>query len=173
MIRSPFACIVADPPWQFSDALPGAGRGADKHYPCLSLSEIQRFPLPEFSDDAVLFLWRVASQPQAALDVVTAWGFTPKTEIVWRKLTVNGRRWFGMGRYVRAEHETCIVATRGRPKMLNKSTRSVFDACVPDGRHSAKPVEFFGMVERLTSGPYLEVFARRRRAGWTSIGNEL
>ena len=167
------AVLVADPPWLMRDSLPGNGRGAVKHYPCLSLPDLLRFPLPPLADTAHLFLWRLSAMQAEALDVVRAWGFTVKSEIVWVKRTVTGKRWFGMGRQVRAEHETCIVATRGRAKPLVRNVRSTFEAIVPDGRHSAKPEAFFDLVETLCACPYAELFARRRRPGWTCIGNEL
>lgn len=173
-MRAPatFASIVVDCPWRFGDSLPGPGRGAEKHYATLSVAELELFPLPPIADDAYLFFWRVASMQQEALDVIRAWDFTLKTEIVWRKQTVTGKRWFGMGRTVRAEHETCLVATRGRPQVLSKSIRSTFEAPVPDGRHSAKPEAFFDLVESLVPGPYVELFARRVRPGWTCLGND-
>ena len=174
----PYTCIVADPPWKLSDKLPGKKRGAARNYRCLTVSEIMRFPLPAIADDAILFLWRLSSMPQEALDVVKAWGFVPKSEIVWEKLTKAGNPWFGMGRYVRAAHETCIVATRGRFKVSSKSVRSRFAAMVPVGPggkhiHSAKPEEFFALVDQLATGQKIEMFARRRRPGWCARGDEL
>jgi len=124
-------------------------------------------------------LWRLSSMPQDALDVVKAWGFVPKSEIVWEKLTKTGKPWFGMGRFVRASHETCIVATRGRFKVASKSVRSRFSArgpVGPDGKylHSAKPTEFFALVEQLVGDAQkIEMFARKRRPGWCARGNEL
>lgn len=78
---------------------------------------------------------------------------------------------FGMGRYVRGAHETCLIARRGKGKVRNKSVRSVFFA--PAGAHSEKPEEFYQLVEQLAEGPYHELFARRRRPGWTCEGDEL
>ena len=83
--QKPFGLIAADPPWPFKDRLPGPGRGAAKHYQCLTVSEIMRFPLPKIADDSLLFLWRVASMQQEALDVARFWGFTVKSEITWVK----------------------------------------------------------------------------------------
>ena len=164
--------LVADPPWPFKDGLPGQGRGAAKHYPLLSIKELCEFPLPEMEHDAVLFLWRVASMTQAAEDVAAAWGFTPKTELVWCKRTTHGKRHFGMGRIVRAEHEVCMIATRGNPPpVLRRDVRSTFEATV--GRHSEKPDEFYEIVESLYAGPYAELFARRKRPGWLCFGNEV
>lgn len=91
-------CLVADPPWKFRDKLPGKGRGAAKYYGCMSVADICRFALPPLADDAYLFCWRVASMQREALDVVAAWGFILKTELVWVKRTSSGKRWFGMGR---------------------------------------------------------------------------
>lgn len=140
--------------------------------------DVCNFPLPPLADDCVLFLWRVASMQQSALDVVRAWGFVVKTEVVWLKKTVNGLQWFGMGRTLRAEHEVCLVATRRRPNVLNHSTRSTFITdfegfSAPVVRHSEKPEKFYEIVESLYAGPYCELFARRQRPGWTCLGNEV
>jgi N6-adenosine-specific RNA methylase IME4 len=91
---------------------------------------------------------------------------------------VNGNRWFGMGRTLRAEHEICLVATRGTPRVQNHSTRSTFVTDV-DGfsaqvtRHSEKPEKFYEIVESLYEGPRVELFARRQRPGWTCLGLEV
>lgn len=172
-----FRVLCADPPWQFGDKLPGKTRGAARQYKTMSAPELRRFALPPLADDAYLFLWRVASMPQEALDLVYAWGFTPKSEIVWEKLTKNELLWFGMGRTVRASHETCLIATRGNPKPISRSERSIITAPVPvdsKGRyiHSAKPEAFHDKIERLARGPYVELFARRQRPGWTCLGDQ-
>jgi N6-adenosine-specific RNA methylase IME4 len=75
----------------------------------------------------------------------------------------------GMGRTFRMSHETCLVGRRGRPERLSKSEKSVFYA--PVRKHSEKPEEFFELVERLSPGPYLELFSGgHRRPGWTCLG---
>jgi N6-adenosine-specific RNA methylase IME4 len=176
-VSAPFHVVMADPPWPFRDKIQGQKRGAAKHYRLMAMHHILTFPLPPIADDAVLFLWRVSAMQQEALDVASAWGFEVKTELVWRKLTTRGKRHFGMGRTLRAEHETCLVAHRGRPTVLNRSTRSivgddtVFDAVV--GRHSAKPEAIYSLIESLYSGPYLSVFDRREREGWTCLGDQV
>ena len=163
--------LVADPPWAFKDALPGRTRGATRNYRTLPIDGIRAFPLPPLADDCVLFLWRVAAMQEEALSVVRAWGFVPKSEIVWLKRTLSGTRWFWMGRQVRNEHGVALIATRGRPRRRSASVRSTFEAAV--GRHSEKPAEFYALVERLYDGPYVELFARRRRDGWACVGDEL
>jgi N6-adenosine-specific RNA methylase IME4 len=137
----------------------------------MSLAEIKAFPQPRMEPDSFLFLWRVSAMVEEAYEVVRAWGFVPKSEIVWLKRTETGKRHFGMGHYVRAEHETCIIATRGSAKVEDRSIRSTFEA--PTGDHSSKPDEFYRIVQQLTLGPYVETFARRERRGWVTFGNEL
>jgi N6-adenosine-specific RNA methylase IME4 len=168
-----FQVICADPPWQFGDKLPGNKRGAAKHYRCLSLDELKAFPLPPIAADSLLFLWRVAAMPQEALDVCSAWGFSPKSELVWLKRTTSGKRHFGMGHYVRAEHEVCIIATRGRgiDLIASHKIRSVFEGQV--GRHSEKPRAFYELVRELTTGRRCELFARRTHRGFTAFGDQV
>jgi N6-adenosine-specific RNA methylase IME4 len=91
-------------------------------------------------------------------------------------LTKELRPWFGLGRHVRAAHETCIIATRGRAKPLVRNIRSRFAAAVPVGAngrylHSGKPEEFYDVVEQLARGPHVELFARRARPRWTCLGD--
>lgn len=173
-----FATMAADPAWTFGDKLPGSSRGAAKNYRVQTLDQIRGYPLPPLLDDAYLFCWRVSAMVEEAYSVVRAWGFNPKSEVVWEKLTKEGNPWFGMGRHVRAAHETCIIATRGRPPRLSASIRSRFAAPVPrdsQGKyvHSAKPEEFYtDIVMKLAGGPYVELFARRHRPGWVSIGDQ-
>jgi N6-adenosine-specific RNA methylase IME4 len=171
----PFQVVTADPPWKFGDHLPGPKRGASSHYATLSLDELKAFPLPPIAPDSLLFLWRVAAMPQEALDVCRAWDFTPKSELVWLKRTATGKRHMGMGHYVRAEHETCIVATRGRGIDLirSHSIRSTFEA--PAGVHSAKPSEFYDLVRQLVdpSARKAELFARRPHPGFVAFGDQV
>lgn len=168
-----YGCLVADPAWKFGDKLPGKGRGSEKHYGCMKLHEIMRYPIPGMLPDSWLFLWRVAAMQQEALDVVKAWGYVVKSEIVWVKTSVNtGRPVIGMGRSVRNAHEVCLVCTRGRPVVYDHSVPSVIYA--PRGIHSAKPEAVQDAIEKLV-GPVAkaEIFARRRRPGWECFGNQL
>ena len=178
-----YRVLVADPPWAFKDTLPGPKRGAEKHYPVMKTEDICKMALPPMADDCVLFLWRVASMQQDALDVMKAWGFKLKTEIVWLKKTKTGKRHFGMGRIVRAEHEVCLVGTFGKPQIrpTSKNIRSTFSTEEEEGafeaeavrRHSAKPETFYEIVEDLYEGPYFEMFARQRLVGWDADGLEV
>ena len=189
----PARVLVADPPWLFGDPLPGKGRGASKQYSCLPYTRIARIPLPPRTGEGWLFLWYVTSMIEEARDVVRAWGYEPTGgELVWVKTTGIGSQvadpemakcapiepddsttklHFGMGRTVRNCDERCIIARRGRPTVADKGVRSVFFA--PVGEHSEKPARFYQLVERLTgSGPYVELFSRHQREGWTCLGDQ-
>jgi N6-adenosine-specific RNA methylase IME4 len=178
---NPYRVIVADPPWAHDDAL--GRRGAAHQYPVMTLEELCAFHLPAIADDALLFLWRLSSMIGDALILAWAWGFRPVSEVVWCKRTKLDKPWFGMGRTMRNAHESALVCVRGRGSRIaiNRGIRSVFSAPVPlddagNHIHSAKPDEFFDqIVEPLIGGvteggPCLELFARRRRAGWDQIG---
>lgn len=108
-----------------------------------------------------------------ALELGHAWGFgQPKTELVWRKITKTGKEHFGMGRTLRASHETCLVFRRGKSAPENLSVRSVFAGYVR--AHSQKPNEFYDIVEKLyPSARKIEMFARTVRPGWEQYGNQL
>lgn len=167
-----FNVIVADPPWPFQDSLPGKSRGASNNYSTLNLSQILQYQLPPVDGRAVLFLWRVSAMQEEAIQVCKAWGFKPYTEMVWQKQTAKGKKWFGMGRMLRNSHESVLVGVRSvRPLPKSLSVRSTFEA--PYTGHSRKPEEFYDLVEEMLEGPYLDLFARRQRNGWTCIGQEL
>lgn len=167
----PFRVLSADPPWTFDDRLPGKGRGAEKHYSTMSTADIARFPLPPLFDEAWLFLWRVHTHQEEARFVMKAWGFTYASELVWVKLAKSGSPKMGMGRTLRMQHEVCLIGRRGRPPMLSRAVRSTLEA--PLGEHSEKPAAFFDLVERFTPGPYVELFARTKRDGWTAFGKQV
>lgn len=171
--------IAADCPWLFGDKLPGV-RGAESHYPCMSTPDLMDLELPKFDADSILFQWCVASMLEDAIAVTNAWGFTIKSGLIWVKTKSGvvepadeGDLAFGMGRSVRASHETCLIATRGKYTKLikNHSTRSVFFA--ERLAHSEKPAKFYELVENMCEGPYVELFSRKQRPNWTCIGNEL
>jgi N6-adenosine-specific RNA methylase IME4 len=166
--------IVIDPPWRFGDKLPGVTRGAEKNYVCMYADEV----VPHLQAQTLghgniaCFCWRVASMQHEALKVLSACQLTIKSELVWEKLTKSGKPFFGMGRYVRASHEVCLIATRGKAMPEVRNQRSRFSAVVRE--HSRKPEEFYAIVERMyPSSTKVELFARTPRAGWTQHGLEL
>ncbi len=160
--------LVADPPWPYKDKLPGPGRGAASHYELLTVDEIKEFELPELAEDARLFLWTTGNFLRSAFEVMEAWGFRDTgAQMVWHK---TGR--MGMGWRVRVDHEYVLIGERGKPEVRSHSVRSVVTAPW-QGRHSGKPEEIYEAIERLSGGPYAELFARRQRPGWDCYGDEL
>jgi N6-adenosine-specific RNA methylase IME4 len=163
-----FAVVYADPPWSYrndSPTFPGAARS---HYPTLTTDEICELPVaPQITTDAVLFLWATNPLLPDALRVVTAWGFTYKTNFCWTKPRM------GTGFYNRGQHELLFVCTRGQfPPAPGSLVSSLLAA--PQGRHSEKPVAVYGLIEAMYPGlRYLELFARATRQGWTAWGNEV
>jgi N6-adenosine-specific RNA methylase IME4 len=170
-----YGVIYADPPWEFK-AYSGKGkdRSAERHYSTRGLDAIKALPVAALAaDDCALLMWAVMPELPGALDVIAAWGFEYKTAgFAWVKQNRSGEGLFwGMGYWTRANAEVCLLATKGNPKRLNADVHQVVMA--PVAQHSSKPDEVHARIERLVGGPYLELYARRERAGWTTWGDEI
>lgn len=147
--------------------------------PTMREPELCALPVGELAaPDCVLFLWTCWPVLEQSLRVLQAWGFTYKTcAFSWMKadpyrLFADDKTPFaGLGYWTRANTEPCLLATRGKPKRLKADVRQGIIA--PRREHSRKPDEIHGRIERLVAGPYLELFARQERAGWTTWGNEV
>lgn len=167
-----FATITADPPWKYGNT---ATRGAaEDHYPTLSVEELcalnvdGRYVYECAGDNAHLYLWTTNGFLRESFDVLDAWGFIYKTTLTWVKPQL------GIGNYFRGGTEHVLFGVRGSLAVLDSNQPNWFQ--VERGRHSQKPDRFYELVERVSPGPYLELFARRdmfgARAGWTPWGNE-
>ncbi|CAM0035305.1 DNA methyltransferase [Vibrio phage D164] len=177
MYADKYKLLYVDPPWKFSNKKTGGSMksGADAQYPTMSLEEMKLMDIDAITDkDCLLVMWWVGSQPQEALDLCEAWGFTVKNMngFVWHKLTVaQGLPFFGMGFWTRAGSESAIIAVKGKPQRFQAGVRAVRSAKV--GVHSAKPDEFRNDCVKLAGDvPRLEMFARKPSAGWDVFGNE-
>jgi N6-adenosine-specific RNA methylase IME4 len=189
--RGHFKAIYADPPWRWESwgkyrgkragFAPKGDRSADKHYETAEATEIQRLPVAELAaPDCVLFMWATWPLLPEALDTIAAWGFEYKTcGFDWMKANASQITLFdeinlpvqvGMGHWTRANSEPCLLATRGKPKRLNAGVRQ--GIIEPRREHSRKPDCVPSRIERLVEGPYLELFARTQREGWTVWGNQ-
>lgn len=166
-----YRCIVIDPPWAYRDSL--ARRGAGHHYPTMTDAAIAALPVRDLAqDDAHLYLW--ATNPRlfgeagapAPLDMLTGWGFRYVTLLTWRKLGAPGLGW-----YFRGDTEHVLFGVRGRLPIAEGERLSNHFAAARTV-HSAKPDRFFEIVEQVSPGPRLELFARRRRVGWDVWGDE-
>lgn len=168
-----FGAILVDPPWHFEVwSLPkDGGRHAARHYKTMPIAEIYALPVVELAArDCVLFLWVTWPMLQQGLKAIGSWGFKYKTcAFAWIKAD-DGKVWAGTGYWTRANSEVCLLATRGQPKRINADVRQAI--IEPRREHSRKPDVIHNRIERLVSGPYLELFARAPRSGWTVWGNE-
>jgi N6-adenosine-specific RNA methylase IME4 len=161
----PFELLYADPPWQLGN--PDGTNAPENHYPTMPPQAIKDLQ-PPAADNAVLFLWAVNCLLPEALEVIGAWSFTYKTNLVWVKPSI------GLGYWARNRHELLLFATRGQIDLPQPSQApdSVIEA--ERGRHSQKPDQAYQLIE--TAYPHLsklELFARGRpRPGWQTWGNE-
>lgn len=187
----PYRTIVVDPPWPqkgggslprygrrtvslggvsgFTDA---GGRSLDLPYRTMLLSGIVALEVPAAAD-AHLYLWTTSGFLADAFTVLRAWGFTYSTTLVWAKAPIG----HGLGGAYGIATEFVLFARRGSLPALSKVGRNWFTWKRPyDERgkpqHSAKPEEFYAMVEQVSPGPYLDMFARRPRLGWDVWGDE-
>ena len=144
-----FATVLVDPPWPL--------QGGEKHYRTMSLARIKALPVGSLAArDAHLWLWTTNALLPRAYEVAEAWGFTVRSPLTWVKFRLG----LG-GRYqLRNATEQLLFCTRGRAPLGSRSQPTWFNAPVTE--HSRKPAEQFAIIERVSPGPYLELFARRR-----------
>lgn len=185
--RNHFGAIYADPPWAFITRAmarcTGKLQGGDRAppYPVMRQSEMVALPVESLAaDDCVLFMWVCWPTLLDALQLIEAWGFTYKTcGFAWIKAHAGQVDMFhddvnvqiGTGYWTRANSEVCLLATRGSPKRLKADVRQAI--VEPRREHSRKPDCVPSRIERLVAGPYLELFSRTTRPGWTVWGNQV
>ena len=170
-----YRTIVADPPWAY-DREKGLGstRAATDHYSTMTNADIAELPVAEMADDSAhLYLWvtnpRLFQEERdtvGPIEILRAWGFRYITTLTWHKLGAPG-----MGFYFRGDTEHVLFGIRGKAP-IDPAIRVSNHFAAPRTVHSAKPDRFYEIVERVSPGPYLEIFARRRRYGWDVWGNE-
>lgn len=176
-----YRTLVADPPWATVMRAPRRYDGHENEYNSygtMTDDELMAMPVGLWAnDDAHLYLWAMNSNIYQAHRIAKAWGFDVKTIITWVKgrLDVEGRspklvQHIGLGHYYRNSTEHILFAVRGSQGPRNNDTPTAFIA--PRGEHSEKPAAFYDMVEHMSPGPYLDVFARKQRFNWDTFGNE-
>lgn len=171
MPQKKYKTIYADPPWMER----GGGkikRGADRHYPLMKTADIKALPISTIADDnAHLYLWVTNNFLKDGIDVMEAWGFRYVTMVTWAKDRI------GLGQYFRGQTEHILFGVKGSLpyKVGADGKRQQGSTLVTAKRleHSVKPQEFRTLVEKVSYGPYVELFARRPADGWDIWGNEL
>lgn len=166
LIRSgrKFSCIYADPPWRYGNQ--GTRAATDNHYPTMTVEEIAALPIADLAaENAHLHLWTTNGFLFDCPAIFEAWGFTYSSCLVWCKPQM------GLGNYWRLSHEFMLLAIRGDLPFRDRSIRSWQE--IPRGRHSAKPERIRELVQRVSPGPYLELFGRQAIGGWAVWGNQV
>jgi len=164
-----YPVIYADPPWRYENApMGGDNRAIENHYPTMTLEEICALPVGALAaDDAVLFLWATAPKLSECMTVIEAWGFTYRTCMVWVKEQI------GMGYWARSQHELLLIAKKGEIPPPPPSARPSSVLMAPRDKHSAKPHEYYELIEAMCPGlPKIELFCRSPQPGWAVWGNQ-
>jgi len=172
-----FATVLADPPWRFVNR---TGKVAPEHrrltrYPTLTTGEICALPVARhLADRAHCYLWVPNALLPDGLAVLQAWGFDYKSNIVWHKVRKDGGSdGRGVGFYFRNVTEILLFGTRGKnARTLPPGRRQVNMIATRKREHSRKPDEQYDLIEGCSWGPYLELFGRGVRDGWTVWGNQ-
>lgn len=172
----PFATVLADPPWRFNNR---TGKVAPEHrrlsrYDTMTTREIQELPVQDVvAEDAHLYLWVPNALIADGLRVMESWGFTYKSNLVWAKRRKDGGPdGRGVGFYFRNVTELVLFGVRGSMRTLQPGRRQVNIIETRKREHSRKPDELYDIIESCSPGPYLELFARYSRSGWSSWGVE-
>ena len=178
-VKGKFHTILADPPWQFRNR---TGKVAPENkeayrYPTLSLAEIKEIPVQDYvQEPGHLYLWIPNALLDQGLEVMKAWNFTYKTNIVWHKIRKDGGSdASGLGFYFRNATELILFGIfKGKSaRTLDPGRRQVNLIASRKREHSRKPDELYKVIEACSPGAYLELFARNRRPNWVQWGNQL
>lgn len=175
-----YRTIVADPPWRYNQTRStmkrgGRGASAEAHYPTMTMPELAALPIADLVEDqAHLYLWVTnprlygdqKSRVISPVDIAEAWGFQYVTLLTWIKEGAPGPGW-----YFRGYTEHVLFCTRGGLGIPAASRLPNYFSA-PKGNHSVKPGLLYDLVERVSPGPYLELFARRNRLGWDTFGDQ-
>src|ERR1017187_1489595 len=171
------ATILDDPPGQFQNR---TGKMAPEHkrllrYPTMELQEILQLPIGRLAAaQSHLYLWVPNALLAEGLEVMRAWGFTYKTNLVWYKVRKDGGPdGRGVGFYFRNVTELVLFGIRGRIRTLAPGRTEVNIMVSRKQEHSKKPDLAYDLIERCSPGPYLELFARNPREGWAQWGDEI
>jgi len=178
-----YQIIYADPPWSYKTwTAKGGHKSASAHYPTMGIEDICRLKVNKIADNnCVLFLWATMPNLIEAFKVIEEWGFEYKTcAFNWVKLYSNKKPVIGLGYWTRSNSELCLLATKGKPKRINKNISQIILA--EKQKHSAKPPEVRKRIVKLMGDlPRIELFARKENTlfeledwkGWDVWGNEV
>ena len=160
-----FQTIVIDPPWDWGDEgdVNQFGR-AKPEYSTMPFDEIKNLPVNKIADvNCHLYLWVTNRSLPKAFALIDAWGFRYITCLTWCKPSI------GMGNYFRGSTEQILFAVKGSQPLKRHDVGTYFTAPRGEG-HSAKPDEFYRLVESCSYAPFIDIFGRKARDGWSVWG---
>lgn len=176
-LKGEFSTILIDPPWRFTNR---TGKMAPEHrrlrrYETMSFEEIAALPVGKHAaNPSHLYLWTPNALLREALDIMAAWGFTYKTNIVWYKVRKDGGPdGRGVGFYFRNVTELLLFGVKGSMRTLQPGRTQTNIVSSRKQEHSRKPERVYDIIEACSPGPYLELFARDRREGWKAWGDQV
>ena len=163
-----YRVIYADPPWQYNADFMDKYGHAKSHYSTMSIEELCALPVADVrADNCVLFMWTTSPKLEQAFQVIKAWGFNYKTSFVWDKIKHN------FGYYNSVRHEFLLIAGHGSSTPDVKELHDSVVSIERSGKHSEKPEYFRELIDKLyTTGNRVELFARKKVAGWDTWGSE-
>lgn len=166
-----FVVLYADPPWRYENPpMGGSNRSIENHYPTMELEEICALPVGEIAhENSILFMWATSPKLAECFEVLRAWGFNYRTDMVWVKDKI------GMGYHVREQHESLLIAKRGELAPPPVEARPPSVVSEPRLEHSAKPLVFYDLIDRMYPDVRkIELFGRApvTRELWTVWGNQ-
>lgn len=185
--RNHYRVIYADPAWGFktyAGSHIAPHRTKEEPYPTMTRDELLALPVADLAaKDCCLVMWILGSHVDQAFELAKTWGFEFNTDLFyWVKTGKHDQavRPIGMGHWTRKQVEPCFLFTKGKPSREDKGVRQLieteeFDPVIyaPRREHSRKPDETRDRIERLISGPYVELFSRQSKLGWHSWGNQI
>lgn len=182
-----YQIVLADPLWSYNDKKGNDPKLGGITYSVMGLEDIKNLPVNKISDEnSALFLWVTMPMLQEGLDVIKAWGFWYRTcAFCWVKLNpkgviikqdkdiiLKGGIYSGLGHWVNGNAELCLFAKKGHPKRNERNVKQI--TIYPRGRHSTKPLIIREKIVRLMGDlPRIELFAREKVDGWTSLGYDI
>ena len=175
-----YATVVIDPPWPVTSDLDltaapngvgfaptGFTASRPLPYGVMDLSAIKAMPVNDvLAPDAWLYCWTTRRFLPDTFPVLEAWGCKYRFTMVWHK--PDGPQLPQSPKY---NAEFVVVGAKGNPRFLDIRAFNVANHW-PRGRHSEKPEGFYDLLRRVTLGPRLDIFGRRRIAGFDSWGLE-
>ena len=172
-----YSTVLVDPPWRFANR---TGKMAPEHrrlsrYSTMTMDEMKALPVANLArDQSHLYMWCPNALLAEGLDLMKAWGFTYKTNLVWYKVRKDGGPdGRGVGFYFRNVTEMILFGVRGSMRTLSPGRRQTNIIVQRKREHSKKPSEQYNLIEDCSPSPYLELFARERVPGWDTWGDEV